>query len=119
MRKSKPVFYGWWVVVGLFFSTFLGAWGRFVLSTFAPAMTKDTGWTTSQIMLSVTITLFTYALGNIFAGRTNRSEIIGLFLALLELVRSKRVLITQEKNFGTISVEPNPDPPEEQQTQEA
>ena len=52
--------------------------------------------------------------GDIFAGRTNRSEIIGLFLALLELVRSKRVSITQEKNFSTISVELNSDPPEEE-----
>ena len=51
---------------------------------------------------------------DIFAGRTSRSEVVGLFLALLELVRRKRILIVQERNFGRISIDLNPDPPEDQ-----
>lgn len=39
----------------------------------------------------------------IFEGRS-RSEMIGLFLALLELIRQDRVRIEQEHAFGTISV---------------
>lgn len=52
----------------------------------------------------------------IFAGRTSRSEIVGLFLALLELVRKKLILASQDANFGEIFVHINPDPPEEEET---
>ncbi|MCE5279325.1 MAG: segregation/condensation protein A [Planctomycetaceae bacterium] len=47
----------------------------------------------------------------IFHGRTSRSEIIGLFLALLELVRQKSIIVGQDANFGEIQVVLNPDPP--------
>lgn len=40
---------------------------------------------------------------DIFAGRS-RSQIIGLFLALLELIRKKRVRATQDRPFGTITI---------------
>jgi len=48
----------------------------------------------------------------IFAGRTHRSEMVGLFMALLELIRQKRVLASQDANFGDIHVHLNPDPPD-------
>jgi segregation and condensation protein A len=38
----------------------------------------------------------------LFDGHTNRSEIIGRFLAILELIRSGRVRAEQDRNFGTI-----------------
>jgi hypothetical protein len=41
---------------------------------------------------------------NIFEGRSLRSEIVGLFLALLELVRQKKVRAMQDANFGRITV---------------
>ena len=47
----------------------------------------------------------------IFEGRTERVEIVGLFLALLELVRRRRVLVVQDRNFGQIQLRLNPDPP--------
>ncbi|MHC4294160.1 MAG: segregation and condensation protein A [Planctomycetota bacterium] len=50
---------------------------------------------------------------SIFEGRTARSEIVGLFLAMLELIRRKRLLVRQSKNFKEIHVELNPDPPAE------
>jgi segregation and condensation protein A len=40
----------------------------------------------------------------IFEGRSKRSEIIGLFLAILELVRLKKIRATQDRNFGRIAV---------------
>ncbi len=49
----------------------------------------------------------------IFSGRTSRSEIIGLFMALLELVRQRQILTRQSSNFGQICIELNPDPPTE------
>jgi len=48
----------------------------------------------------------------LFEGRTNRTELVGLFLALLELVRRKRILATQDRNFGHIHVHLNPDAPD-------
>ena len=39
----------------------------------------------------------------IFEGRT-KSQMIGLFLAVLELVRKKRVRVAQEQNFATIAL---------------
>ena len=47
----------------------------------------------------------------IFEGRTDRGEILGLFLALLELVRLRKVLAAQKANFGEIHVHLNPNPP--------
>lgn len=42
----------------------------------------------------------------IFEGRTRRTEIVGLFLAVLELVRQKRIRAAQDENFGQIVIEP-------------
>ncbi len=49
---------------------------------------------------------------DLFDGELNRAEIIGRFLALLELVRSRRLRAEQDRNFGTIYLfltEPGPD----------
>ena len=40
----------------------------------------------------------------IFAGRQKRGEIVGLFLAMLELIRQARLIIQQEKMFGEIYI---------------
>ncbi len=40
----------------------------------------------------------------IFTGRTRKSELLGLFLAMLELIRRRRIFIRQEKSFGEIHV---------------
>jgi len=47
----------------------------------------------------------------IFEGRTERDQLLGLFLAILELVRLKKILARQERNFGEIHVHLNPDAP--------
>ena len=51
----------------------------------------------------------------IFEGRTSRSEIVGLFVALLELVRQKKIFANQQSNFGEIYISVNPDPQREQE----
>jgi segregation and condensation protein A len=51
----------------------------------------------------------------VFEGRTTRSEIIGLFLALLELVRQEVILAAQEGNFHEIQLHLNPEPPSDEQ----
>ncbi|MCE9589835.1 MAG: segregation/condensation protein A [Planctomycetes bacterium] len=47
-------------------------------------------------------------LQQIFVGRSNRSEMIGLFLATLELVRQRRVKVTQDRVAGEISLQLRP-----------
>ena len=54
----------------------------------------------------------------VFEGRTNRGEIVGLFLALLELVRRKRIFAAQDSNFGDIHIHLNPDPPAEDEEEQ-
>jgi segregation and condensation protein A len=49
----------------------------------------------------------------IFEGRTTRGEIVGLFLALLELVRQKKIVAIQDANFGTINIAVNANVPDE------
>ncbi|MHC4983687.1 MAG: segregation and condensation protein A [Planctomycetota bacterium] len=55
----------------------------------------------------------------IFEGRTVRSEIVGLFVALLELIRRRKVSCRQRDNFGEIHVELNPNPPADEEPPEA
>jgi len=49
----------------------------------------------------------------LFEGRSERMEMIGLFLALLELIRRRRVLAGQDANFGHIRLHANPNPPDD------
>ncbi|MBN2447858.1 MAG: segregation/condensation protein A [Phycisphaerae bacterium] len=57
-------------------------------------------------------------LQSLFENRTSRAEMLGLFLALLELIRGHRVRAEQNKNFGIIYIslrdecEEVPEPPE-------
>jgi len=55
----------------------------------------------------------------IFEGRTLRSEIVGLFLALLELVRQRKILTSQDANYAEIHLRINPNPPAEAPVQDA
>ncbi len=50
----------------------------------------------------------------IFEGRQSRDEVVGLFLALLELVRTRKIITVQKSNFDEIQVSLNPDLPEEE-----
>jgi len=49
--------------------------------------------------------------GRVFEGAGSRGQLVGLFMALLELVRLQRVFARQEQNFGEIFIELNPNPP--------
>jgi len=47
----------------------------------------------------------------IFEGRSIRSEIVGLFLAMLELIRQRQIFASQDSNFQDIHIHLNPNPP--------
>ncbi len=42
-------------------------------------------------------------------GRKSRSEMIGLFLALLELIRQKKILVVQGEDQADIDISPAPE----------
>jgi segregation and condensation protein A len=47
----------------------------------------------------------------IFEGRTARVEVVGLFLAVLELIKQRQVFASQDSNFQDIHIHLNPNPP--------
>jgi segregation and condensation protein A len=48
-------------------------------------------------------------LSALMTGRKSRSEMIGVFLALLELIREKKILAHQSEAIGDIDIEPAPE----------
>jgi segregation and condensation protein A len=48
-------------------------------------------------------------LSQLIVGRKSRSEMIGVFLALLELIREKRILVQQSEVLGDIDIEVAPE----------
>ena len=45
-------------------------------------------------------------LRGLLIGRRNKSEMIGVFLALLELIRQKKIVVRQEPDHGDIEIDP-------------
>ena len=48
-------------------------------------------------------------LRQLVAGRQSRSEMIGVFLALLELIRQKKILVAQGDAYNELDIEPAPE----------
>ena len=48
----------------------------------------------------------TVTLRQLVAGRKSRSEMIGVFLALLELIRQKKVVVSQGEDLGEVEIGP-------------
>ncbi|HEY8668092.1 MAG TPA: segregation/condensation protein A [Tepidisphaeraceae bacterium] len=55
-------------------------------------------------------------LRDLIVGRKSRSEMIGVFLALLELIREKKILVSQPEALGELEIVPAP--PEHRKTYE-
>ena len=47
-------------------------------------------------------------LRSLVTGRKSRSEMIGVFLALLELIREKKIVVTQVDALGDVEIEAHP-----------
>ncbi|MCP4379774.1 MAG: segregation/condensation protein A [bacterium] len=54
----------------------------------------------------------------IFEGRTLHSEVVGLFLAMLELIRQRQIFASQDANFQDIHIHLNPNPPTPEELEE-
>ncbi|MFU8795968.1 MAG: MFS transporter [Dehalococcoidia bacterium] len=61
MRTTRTVFYGWWLVLGLFVIGALGSLGRFNLTAFLPFMMSELGWSRSTIGLAQSLAIWMYA----------------------------------------------------------
>jgi MFS family permease len=68
MSSGEKVFYGWWVVVALFFVGMLGPMGRYTLTAFGPYIHEELGWSVTSIGLALTISLWVYAFASIPVG---------------------------------------------------
>jgi chromatin segregation and condensation protein Rec8/ScpA/Scc1 (kleisin family) len=47
-------------------------------------------------------------LRDLIVGRQSKSEMVGVFLALLELIREKKILVQQDQILGDIEIVPAP-----------
>jgi MFS family permease len=68
MNAQKKVFYGWWVVVALFFVGMLGPMGRYTITAFGPYIHEELGWSATSIGLALTLSLWVYAFASIPVG---------------------------------------------------
>jgi len=66
--KQQHIFYGWWLVVGLFIIGMLGPIGRFSMTAFIPFIIKDLGWSRATIGFAQSLTLWMYAIFVLLSG---------------------------------------------------
>ncbi|MGA8849789.1 MAG: MFS transporter [Dehalococcoidia bacterium] len=69
MTKKQPIFYGWWILVGLFVIDVVAGLGRYNLAAFLPFMiSKQGGWARETISLAQSIAIWLYALFVLLSG---------------------------------------------------
>ena len=69
MTKKQPIFYGWWIVVGLFVIDTVASLGRYNLAAFLPfIMSEPGGWARETISLAQSIAIWLYALFVLLSG---------------------------------------------------
>ncbi|MDH4068157.1 MAG: MFS transporter [Dehalococcoidia bacterium] len=68
MTKKQPVFYGWWIVLGLFAIDAVASLGRYNLAAFLPFIMDEMGWGRETISLAQSIAIWLYALSVVLSG---------------------------------------------------
>jgi MFS family permease len=69
LTKKQPIFYGWWILVGLFVIDTVASLGRYNLAAFLPFMISEPGgWARETISLAQSIAIWLYALFVLLAG---------------------------------------------------
>jgi MFS family permease len=68
LTKKQPIFYGWWIVVGLFAIDIVASLGRYNLAAFLPFMMDELGWARETISLAQSISIWLYALFVLLSG---------------------------------------------------
>src|SRR3972149_3945872 len=68
LTKNQPIFYGWWIVVGLFVIDAVAGLGRHNLAAFLPFIMSDLGWSRETISLAQSLAIWLYALFVLLSG---------------------------------------------------
>ena len=70
LTKKQPIFYGWWVVAGLFTTDIVASLGRYNLAAFLPFIMADPDlrWGRETISLAQSIAIWLYAAFVVLAG---------------------------------------------------
>jgi MFS family permease len=68
VNKRRRIFYGWWVVVGLFIIGMFGPLGRYSMTAFFPFISDELGWPRSTIGLAQSLTLWVYSFFVLLSG---------------------------------------------------
>ncbi len=68
MSKRQPVFYGWWIVLGLFVIGILASLGRYSMAAFLPFVIEDPGWSLPTIGLAQSLGIWLYAVFVLLSG---------------------------------------------------
>jgi MFS family permease len=68
LTKKQPIFYGWWIVVGLFVIDAVAGLGRYNLAAFLPFIMSELGWSRETISLAQSLAIWLYALFVLLSG---------------------------------------------------
>jgi len=60
-HQETKIFYGWFVIAGLFVIAALGPMGRYILTALFPFIMKDPGWSRETIGMAFTLHFWAYA----------------------------------------------------------
>ncbi len=69
LQRNPKIFYGWFVIGGVFLIAALGPMGRYILTALFPFIMEDPGWSRQTIGLAFTIHFWAYALLAIITGK--------------------------------------------------
>ena len=81
LHQGGKIFYGWWVVIALFFVGMLGPMARYTVTAFGPFISEELGWSATSLGLALSLSLWIYALASIPVGR------------LIDRIGSRRILV--------------------------
>jgi MFS family permease len=68
LTKKQPIFYGWWIIVGLFVIDAVASLGRYNLAAFFPFIMPELGWSRETISLAQSLAIWLYALFVLLSG---------------------------------------------------
>jgi MFS family permease len=68
LTKKQPIFYGWWVLAGLFVIDAVAGLGRYSLAAFLPFIMEELAWSRETISLAQSFAIWLYALFVLLSG---------------------------------------------------
>jgi MFS family permease len=68
LTKKQPIFYGWWILVGLFVIGAVASLGRYNMAAFLPFIMSELGWSRETIGLAQSLAIWLYAVFVLLSG---------------------------------------------------